>query len=415
MTSESPKSTASDTARVIASLIGMDVWVRSGSVWTHADTPGTPAQLRTLTDPIAHAYAHPTIEGQTTLVRDDYGFVWAVSQLRGEPLVAGPAVSGPLTARGVEAQRWLPALPPSRSEEDFRLLAALLELLAANSADAATKGPIDESAAATSRATPTIVAARELPERTLKRVDAEGSIAPGLETEEHTDLDVINARYRWERELREIITRGDRPGLTRLLGRQGTLFTFQYRLPHNPLRVEKNMSIVLGTVLRSSAGAAGVLPRFLHATSEEFAIRIEQLRTPEEVAELRTEMMYRYCDLVAKTHVGHHSAPVRRVVRYILEHIDEPSLGLETLTSIAGCSAAHLARLFRREYGMSVGAYIRERRVDEARWILTHSDTPIAEVADALGFRDVDYFGRVFRTVTGVPPARYRRQYAPIE
>lgn len=70
---------------------------------------------------------------------------------------------------------------------------------------------------------------------------------------------------------------------------------------------------------------------------------------------------------------------------------------------------AGLRRAFRRIYGLPPHRYLLQRRCAEARRLLAASDEPIEAVAQRLGYHDVFYFTRQFTTLTGLPPAAFRR------
>jgi len=220
----------------------------------------------------------------------------------------------------------------------------------------------------------------------------------------------VARRYEYERGIRDAVARGDRAALSSVIGDGFETRPFYHRLPGNPLRIEKNLTVVLNTILRNSAEAGGLLPLLVHGISDEFAVRIEQARRVEDMAPLRTEMMYRYCDAVRRHSVAHHSMPVRLVTTRILTDLAADH-SLSELAEVAGCSPSYLSRLFRAEYDTTIGAFIRERRIAEARWMLAQSDIPLVEITDALGFGSLNYFRRVFRQVTGTTPGVYRRQY----
>jgi AraC family transcriptional regulator len=69
---------------------------------------------------------------------------------------------------------------------------------------------------------------------------------------------------------------------------------------------------------------------------------------------------------------------------------------------------AHLAREFRRHYGMAIGAYARRLRLDWAAARLATTDDPLASIAYDSGFANQSHFTRVFKRHTGLTPARYR-------
>jgi two-component system response regulator YesN len=47
-------------------------------------------------------------------------------------------------------------------------------------------------------------------------------------------------------------------------------------------------------------------------------------------------------------------------------------------------------------------------RIDRAKELLDFTDKSIAEVAEASGFSDQNYFARTFKKVTGMTPSQYR-------
>lgn len=85
----------------------------------------------------------------------------------------------------------------------------------------------------------------------------------------------------------------------------------------------------------------------------------------------------------------------------------EGALRLEDLAEAAGLSAFHFQRMFRESFGVSPHAYVRRRRVERARRLLTGSD-PIAEIALACGFANQSHLTRVFKAEAGLTPAAYR-------
>lgn len=59
--------------------------------------------------------------------------------------------------------------------------------------------------------------------------------------------------------------------------------------------------------------------------------------------------------------------------------------------------------------GKTAGDILRDRRLLEAKQQLVHSDTPIGQIAEDLGFQDFSYFSRQFKKNTHIKPAAYRR------
>ncbi|AKF84398.1 transcriptional regulator, AraC family [Myxococcus fulvus] len=102
----------------------------------------------------------------------------------------------------------------------------------------------------------------------------------------------------------------------------------------------------------------------------------------------------------------------RRALTYIETHCLEP-LSLAKVARELGRSAPHVAGVVRQETGRTVGEWILECRMAEARSRLRHTDERVDIVADRVGYADVTHFIRLFRRVHGVTPAAWRRRMAP--
>lgn len=101
-------------------------------------------------------------------------------------------------------------------------------------------------------------------------------------------------------------------------------------------------------------------------------------------------------------------AALNRVTDHINEHLTE-DLRLSTLAGLSGLSIYHFSRQFSREMGIGVGQYIQLCRMRHAVDLLHRRDMSMADVSEAVGYRDASSFSRAFRKVYGVPPATYRR------
>jgi AraC-like DNA-binding protein len=113
--------------------------------------------------------------------------------------------------------------------------------------------------------------------------------------------------------------------------------------------------------------------------------------------------------LARNVHYGSGTEPPRaaRARRLIDKNLTQP-VNVAALARAAGCTPAHLSRLFRKTYGLPPAAYLLRRRVDKARQLLTDTDLSAAEIGRRLGFHDASHFGRHFRRHAGINPAAYR-------
>jgi len=92
-------------------------------------------------------------------------------------------------------------------------------------------------------------------------------------------------------------------------------------------------------------------------------------------------------------------------------HLDASFRGPVSLAGAAALVGVHpatLAAAFRREFGTSVGEYVRELRLASARHQLSGSRRPVGEIALDCGFYDQAHLGRCFRRRFGTSPSAFR-------
>jgi AraC family transcriptional regulator len=85
------------------------------------------------------------------------------------------------------------------------------------------------------------------------------------------------------------------------------------------------------------------------------------------------------------------------------------SLTLSDVAQSVGVSPATLARAYRARFGLSVGAQVRQLRIEWAAEEMLRSTEPMSTIALRAGFYDQAHFTNVFHSVMGTSPARYRR------
>ena len=98
------------------------------------------------------------------------------------------------------------------------------------------------------------------------------------------------------------------------------------------------------------------------------------------------------------------------LVVYIDEHL-RTTPSLSDMATLVGLSPSHFAKKFRKSTGLSVHRFFNLRRVQAALDLLKDDTTPLSRVALDIGFCSQSHFTRLFSTLTGMPPGKYRRQF----
>ena len=97
---------------------------------------------------------------------------------------------------------------------------------------------------------------------------------------------------------------------------------------------------------------------------------------------------------------------------FLLEHSAE-KVSLEDAARVAGLSAFHFLRVFRRELGLTPHQFLVQARLRRAQRLLRGSALSVTDVAYEVGFGDLSHFQNTFRRLVGVTPGRFRRGSLP--
>ncbi len=96
---------------------------------------------------------------------------------------------------------------------------------------------------------------------------------------------------------------------------------------------------------------------------------------------------------------------------YIEEHLGE-EFSVEALCEAVGVGRTRLYDVFRKQARMGVAEYLRRRRLHRAKKLLKTTERSITDIADAVGFGDYAYFGRLYKRQYGVSPLHYRKHHS---
>ncbi len=127
--------------------------------------------------------------------------------------------------------------------------------------------------------------------------------------------------------------------------------------------------------------------------------------------ELLLQALLQYSKTILDAPVEKSQSRVQDLYQGICIYIQENFHRQITRDSIAtrfSISSNHLSRLFRQQGHMTLADYIAWVRIDRAKFMLKKYNFKLNEVSMRCGFKDVNYFCRVFKNRTGRTPTEYR-------
>ena len=95
--------------------------------------------------------------------------------------------------------------------------------------------------------------------------------------------------------------------------------------------------------------------------------------------------------------------------RYIESNLSS-NLSLNHLAKIFHMSKTTLCNYAKEHYGTSLGEIIKQKRVESAKVMLESTEHPLSTISECVGISDINYFIKIFKSVTGTTPTKYRKE-----
>lgn len=97
------------------------------------------------------------------------------------------------------------------------------------------------------------------------------------------------------------------------------------------------------------------------------------------------------------------------ILNYI-QHNYQENLKLGMIAELFGYNSSYLGKVFSKTTGQNFNSYVDMVRIENSKKLLTEQAYKVYEIAQRVGYTNVDYFHKKFKKYVGMSPAEYRKK-----
>lgn len=157
--------------------------------------------------------------------------------------------------------------------------------------------------------------------------------------------------------------------------------------------------------LKKAEKASGVLPG--SEAEKGFMREITEFETFDDV---RESFSARLKKLFTQEKPAKNSYTVQNVISYIDKNYGNPSLSIKILADQVGLTPTYLSNLFKKHQGITIGQYISNVRMEQAKRLMKEPQLKFYEIAYMVGYEDINYFAKVFKKANGCTLSEYKER-----
>ncbi|MED3563182.1 response regulator [Bacillus xiapuensis] len=173
---------------------------------------------------------------------------------------------------------------------------------------------------------------------------------------------------------------------------------------------QSNKSIEASFVKKSFDELFILLSRMLHDLGV-YVERTPEVNQSEDISVLLDTGKARLVSIVQAVQqwrTNHAKGMLQKAKDYIESNYAD-SITLESVAEYVELSPFYFSKLFKDRFGMTFIDYLTEIRIKEAKAQMDDPAKSLKEICYSIGYKDPNYFSRVFKKLTGTSPTEYRK------
>ncbi|MDR0943276.1 MAG: response regulator [Ruminococcus sp.] len=139
-------------------------------------------------------------------------------------------------------------------------------------------------------------------------------------------------------------------------------------------------------------------------TADDIA-KISMLPSLYDISNFVTEML---CSISDNVFGDTTQSNIEKIVKYVAANFKN-ELRLEGLAQLFGYNSAYLGKVFHKYTGETFNNYLDGIRIGEAKRLLESGEFKVYEIAEMVGFSNINYFHNKFKKIVGISPMSYKK------
>ena len=128
--------------------------------------------------------------------------------------------------------------------------------------------------------------------------------------------------------------------------------------------------------------------------------KIEKIRLENRLSKLNvTSESISSCD----------NSSFKSVREYMNEHLFDSDLSLGYMAETLGFNSSYLSGIIKQIYGIPFQEYVALKRMEQAKILCLSTDMKNYEIAEEIGYEDVNYFTNRFKKTFGITPKQFKQ------
>jgi two-component system, response regulator YesN len=136
-----------------------------------------------------------------------------------------------------------------------------------------------------------------------------------------------------------------------------------------------------------------------------------QCKDISEISQVFTNTIERICKLINLLHYGKKSNDIVSQVSNCVLTSDDGDISLRAIAEKLFMNKTYISEAFKQKSGVSLVEYLTIVKMERAKRLLLDANLKTYEVGDKLGYKDVEYFSKLFKKYTGLPPTEFRQNH----